>query len=111
MLTTHYSLLTAHCSLLATHCSLPTAYCGSGYAYQVRDEPAYRAARRLQTSLVVSSFKEQRALEYVAHCQPSWREHNRLRCSRVYPKGSRVDSSNVSARDACRLWSAGVQKP
>ena len=30
----------------------------------VRDEPAYHAARRRQTNLVVSSFKERRALEY-----------------------------------------------
>jgi len=32
----------------------------------VRDEPAYHAARRRQTNLVVSSFKERRALEYAA---------------------------------------------
>jgi len=30
-------------------------------------------------------------------------------CSRVYPKGQRVDSSNISDVNVCRAWDAGVQ--
>eukprot|EP00964_Phaeocystis_antarctica_P009074 scaffold4921_cov61-Phaeocystis_antarctica.AAC.1 len=81
-LTAHCSLLTvamatltniARVTTLTTFCSLLTAHCGYGYAYQVRDEPAYRAARQRQTNLVVSSFKERRALEYATppcHAHP-----------------------------------------
>ena len=93
LLTAHRLLLTAHCFLftaamamltaamatltsqyrqsyhtyhflLAAQCGYGYAHCGYGYAYQVRDETAFRAARQRQTNLVVSSFKERRALEY-----------------------------------------------
>ena len=58
--------------------------------------------------LLVSSFGEGRALELV-NLQQEWIEHNTQRISRVYPKGTRIDSTNISDTLACRLWEAGVQ--
>ena len=60
--------------------------------------------------LLVSSFNEKRAENIVCtQLQPEWRLHNESLLSRVYPRGNRVNSSNISEALACRLWVAGVQ--
>lgn len=59
--------------------------------------------------LVVCSFKEGDAIDMERESQPAWIAHNRSNLSRVYPKGSRMDSSNMADTLLCRLWSAGVQ--
>jgi hypothetical protein len=67
------------------------------------DDPA---AKR---PLVVSSFKETRGLEMERESQAEWIVHNQERISRVYPRGGRLDSSNISELHVCRLWGTGVQ--
>lgn len=41
--------------------------------------------------------------------RPRWIHHNKRLLSRIYPKGSRTDSSNLPEALTCRMWSAGVQ--
>ena len=59
--------------------------------------------------LVVCSLKEGDAIDMERESQPAWIAHNRSNLSRVYPKGSRMDSSNMADTLLCRLWGAGVQ--
>lgn len=68
-----------------------------------------QAELRARLPLAVCSFREGAALEMEREHQPQWLAHNEGVLSRVYPKRSRVDSSNVSELHACRLWAAGVQ--
>ena len=62
----------------------------------------------LRPPLRVSSFGEKKA-ERCMLLAPEWRKHNRYMCSRVYPKGNRVNSSNITEQTTCKLWEAGVQ--
>ena len=56
--------------------------------------------------LLISSFGEKHATETLALSR-EWARHNMHACSRVYPRGRRVDSSNVDRQLACALWEAG----
>lgn len=71
--------------------------------------PAPTPEQRARQPLVVSSFKETATIDMERERQPAWLAHNEAHLSRVYPKGSRVDSSNIQDLHACRLWAAGVQ--
>ena len=53
--------------------------------------------------LVVCSLKEGDAIDMERESQPAWIAHNRSNLSRVYPKGSRMDSSNMADTLLCRL--------
>jgi len=72
-------------------------------------KPTAPAEQRARQPIVVSSYRETATLEMEREQQPAWIAHNEVHLSRVYPKGGRVDSSNISDLHACRLWGAGVQ--
>ena len=55
----------------------------------------------------MSSYKEQEAVKTVAEGQSAeWATHNTRHVSRVYPRGTRFDSSNYNPS---AFWNAGVQ--
>lgn len=56
----------------------------------------------------MSSYNETKVLEYVSKpdVAKAWSRHNRAHLSRIYPKGTRVDSSNYNPGPA---WSVGAQ--
>uniref|UniRef100_A0A671TXR6 Phosphoinositide phospholipase C n=1 Tax=Sparus aurata TaxID=8175 RepID=A0A671TXR6_SPAAU len=54
----------------------------------------------------MSSFVETKALEQLTKCPVEFVEYNKLQLSRIYPKGTRVDSSNYNPQ---LFWNAGCQ--
>jgi phosphatidylinositol phospholipase C, delta len=52
------------------------------------------------------SFVESKALALARKCGRDWAVHNVRQLSRIYPQGSRIDSSNYNPMP---LWSAGCQ--
>ena len=56
----------------------------------------------------ITSFGEKRAAEFVAMQAADWATHNHWQLSRVYPKATRLESSNMPDNLACRLWAAAV---
>lgn len=70
---------------------------------------SFRPGPSADKRLTVSSFKEGKAAKLEAKSAAEWRVHNGAAFSRVYPRGSRYDSSNFSEALACRIWSAGCQ--
>ena len=56
----------------------------------------------------ITSFGEKRAAEFVALQAADWATHNHWQLSRVYPKATRLESSNMPDNLACRLWAAAV---
>jgi hypothetical protein len=73
--------------------------------------PAYRCesvADRLRKCFPfeVSSFGESRALNALARERVAWIKLNKLMHSRIYPKGSRINSSNYNPQP---FWNVGCQ--
>uniref|UniRef100_A0A3Q1FF12 Phosphoinositide phospholipase C n=1 Tax=Acanthochromis polyacanthus TaxID=80966 RepID=A0A3Q1FF12_9TELE len=54
----------------------------------------------------MSSFVETKALEQLTKSPVEFVEYNKLQLSRIYPKGTRVDSSNYNPQ---LFWNAGCQ--
>uniref|UniRef100_A0A8C2ILV8 Phosphoinositide phospholipase C n=1 Tax=Cyprinus carpio TaxID=7962 RepID=A0A8C2ILV8_CYPCA len=57
-------------------------------------------------SFVISSFVETKGESLIAKNAVDWVEYNKRQMSRIYPKGTRVDSSNYSPQP---FWTAGCQ--
>jgi len=54
----------------------------------------------------MSSFGEKKSEKFVAESSKEYLEYNRKQLSRIYPAGSRVDSSNY---DPKKHWASGCQ--
>ena len=54
----------------------------------------------------MSSFGEKKATRFIKEESASLVEYNRRQFSRVYPAGSRIDSSNF---DPVQMWNVGCQ--
>uniref|UniRef100_A0A665V624 1-phosphatidylinositol 4,5-bisphosphate phosphodiesterase n=1 Tax=Echeneis naucrates TaxID=173247 RepID=A0A665V624_ECHNA len=60
----------------------------------------------ISRSYQMSSFVETKALEQLTKSPVEFVEYNKLQLSRIYPKGTRVDSSNYNPQ---LFWNAGCQ--
>ncbi|KAM3656093.1 LOW QUALITY PROTEIN: 1-phosphatidylinositol 4,5-bisphosphate phosphodiesterase beta-3-like [Ammospiza maritima maritima] len=67
---------------------------------------SFQAAQKRNRSFEMSSFVETKGLEQLTKSPLEFVEYNKRQLSRVYPKGSRVDSSNFHPQ---LFWNAGVQ--
>ncbi|NXO46344.1 PLCB3 phosphodiesterase, partial [Locustella ochotensis] len=67
---------------------------------------SFQAARKRNRSFEMSSFVETKGLEQLTKSPLEFVEYNKRQLSRVYPKGTRVDSSNFHPQ---LFWNAGVQ--
>uniref|UniRef100_A0AAR2J4J5 Phosphoinositide phospholipase C n=1 Tax=Pygocentrus nattereri TaxID=42514 RepID=A0AAR2J4J5_PYGNA len=61
---------------------------------------------KINRSYQMSSFVETKALEQLTKTPVEFVEYNKLQLSRIYPKGTRVDSSNYMPQV---FWNAGCQ--
>ncbi|KAI1229713.1 1-phosphatidylinositol 4 [Lamprotornis superbus] len=67
---------------------------------------SFPAAQKRNRSFEMSSFVETKGLEQLTKSPLEFVEYNKRQLSRVYPKGTRVDSSNFHPQ---LFWNAGVQ--
>ncbi|XP_054900238.1 1-phosphatidylinositol 4,5-bisphosphate phosphodiesterase beta-1 [Poeciliopsis prolifica] len=66
----------------------------------------FEASKKINRSFQMSSFVETKALEQLTKSPVEFVEYNKLQLSRIYPKGTRVDSSNYNPQ---LFWNAGCQ--
>ncbi|XP_072292720.1 1-phosphatidylinositol 4,5-bisphosphate phosphodiesterase beta-1 isoform X1 [Eucyclogobius newberryi] len=67
---------------------------------------SFEASRKAARSNHMSSFVETKALEHLTKSPVEFVEYNKSQLSRIYPKGTRVDSSNFMPQ---LFWNAGCQ--
>ncbi|XP_063040749.1 1-phosphatidylinositol 4,5-bisphosphate phosphodiesterase beta-1 [Engraulis encrasicolus] len=67
---------------------------------------SFEASKKNNRSYQMSSFVETKALEQLTKSPVEFVEYNKLQLSRIYPKGTRVDSSNYMPQV---FWNAGCQ--
>ncbi|XP_035279636.1 1-phosphatidylinositol 4,5-bisphosphate phosphodiesterase beta-1-like isoform X1 [Anguilla anguilla] len=67
---------------------------------------SFEASKKINRSYQMSSFVETKALEQLTKCPVEFVEYNKRQLSRLYPKGTRVDSSNYMPQV---FWNAGCQ--
>ncbi|XP_046691912.1 1-phosphatidylinositol 4,5-bisphosphate phosphodiesterase beta-1 isoform X2 [Silurus meridionalis] len=67
---------------------------------------SFEASKKSNKSYHMSSFVETKALEQLTKSPVEFVEYNKLQLSRIYPKGTRVDSSNYMPQV---FWNAGCQ--
>ncbi|XP_050994673.1 1-phosphatidylinositol 4,5-bisphosphate phosphodiesterase beta-1 isoform X3 [Labeo rohita] len=67
---------------------------------------SFEACKKIDRSYEMSSFVETKALELLKEKPVEFVEYNKLQLSRIYPKGTRVDSSNYMPQV---FWNAGCQ--
>uniref|UniRef100_A0A4W4F5C9 1-phosphatidylinositol 4,5-bisphosphate phosphodiesterase n=1 Tax=Electrophorus electricus TaxID=8005 RepID=A0A4W4F5C9_ELEEL len=67
---------------------------------------SFETAKKVNRSYQMSSFVETKALEQLTKTPVEFVEYNKLQLSRIYPKGTRVDSSNYMPQV---FWNAGCQ--
>ncbi|KAM4632807.1 1-phosphatidylinositol 4,5-bisphosphate phosphodiesterase beta-1 [Polymixia lowei] len=67
---------------------------------------SFEASKKINRSYQMSSFVETKALEQLTKSPVEFVEYNKLQLSRIYPKGTRVDSSNYNPQ---LFWNAGCQ--
>uniref|UniRef100_A0A669FCQ6 Phosphoinositide phospholipase C n=1 Tax=Oreochromis niloticus TaxID=8128 RepID=A0A669FCQ6_ORENI len=67
---------------------------------------SFEASKKINRSFQMSSFVETKALEQLTKSPVEFVEYNKLQLSRIYPKGTRVDSSNYNPQ---LFWNAGCQ--
>uniref|UniRef100_A0A3B3YPB7 1-phosphatidylinositol 4,5-bisphosphate phosphodiesterase n=1 Tax=Poecilia mexicana TaxID=48701 RepID=A0A3B3YPB7_9TELE len=66
----------------------------------------FETSKKINRSFQMSSFVETKALEQLTKSPVEFVEYNKLQLSRIYPKGTRVDSSNYNPQ---LFWNAGCQ--
>ncbi|CAI5798133.1 1-phosphatidylinositol 4,5-bisphosphate phosphodiesterase beta-3 isoform X1 [Podarcis lilfordi] len=66
----------------------------------------FEVARKRNKSYEMSSFVETKGLEQLTNSPMEFVEYNKQQLSRIYPKGTRVDSSNYMPQV---FWNAGCQ--
>ncbi|XP_038141984.1 1-phosphatidylinositol 4,5-bisphosphate phosphodiesterase beta-1 isoform X3 [Cyprinodon tularosa] len=66
----------------------------------------FETSKKVNRSFQMSSFVETKALELLTKSPVEFVEYNKLQLSRIYPKGTRVDSSNYNPQ---LFWNAGCQ--
>uniref|UniRef100_A0A8C2FXT6 Phosphoinositide phospholipase C n=1 Tax=Cyprinus carpio TaxID=7962 RepID=A0A8C2FXT6_CYPCA len=67
---------------------------------------SFEACKKIDRSYEMSSFVETKALELLKESPVEFVEYNKMQLSRIYPKGTRVDSSNYMPQV---FWNAGCQ--
>ncbi|XP_043912507.1 1-phosphatidylinositol 4,5-bisphosphate phosphodiesterase beta-1 [Protopterus annectens] len=67
---------------------------------------SFEMAKKHNKSFEMSSFVETKALEQLTKSPVEFVEYNKTQLSRIYPKGTRVDSSNYMPQV---FWNAGCQ--
>uniref|UniRef100_A0A5F8G7D4 Phosphoinositide phospholipase C n=1 Tax=Monodelphis domestica TaxID=13616 RepID=A0A5F8G7D4_MONDO len=67
---------------------------------------SFEVARKRNKCFEMSSFVETKALEQLTKSPMEFVEYNKQQLSRIYPKGTRVDSSNYMPQ---LFWNAGCQ--
>uniref|UniRef100_A0A7N6B9R2 1-phosphatidylinositol 4,5-bisphosphate phosphodiesterase n=1 Tax=Anabas testudineus TaxID=64144 RepID=A0A7N6B9R2_ANATE len=67
---------------------------------------SFEGSKKINRSFQMSSFVETKALEQLTKSPVEFVEYNKLQLSRIYPKGTRVDSSNYNPQ---LFWNAGCQ--
>uniref|UniRef100_A0A8C5AZV3 Phosphoinositide phospholipase C n=1 Tax=Gadus morhua TaxID=8049 RepID=A0A8C5AZV3_GADMO len=67
---------------------------------------SFEASKKAGRSFQMSSFVETKALEHLTKSPVEFVEYNKSQLSRIYPKGTRVDSSNFMPQ---LFWNAGCQ--
>nr|XP_023694872.1 1-phosphatidylinositol 4,5-bisphosphate phosphodiesterase beta-1-like isoform X2 [Paramormyrops kingsleyae] len=67
---------------------------------------SFEVSKKSNRSYQMSSFVETKALEQLTKTPVEFVEYNKLQLSRLYPKGTRVDSSNYMPQV---FWNAGCQ--
>uniref|UniRef100_A0A8C1RG81 1-phosphatidylinositol 4,5-bisphosphate phosphodiesterase n=1 Tax=Cyprinus carpio TaxID=7962 RepID=A0A8C1RG81_CYPCA len=67
---------------------------------------SFETCKKIDRSYEMSSFVETKALELLKESPVEFVEYNKLQLSRIYPKGTRVDSSNYMPQV---FWNAGCQ--
>ncbi|XP_066561937.1 1-phosphatidylinositol 4,5-bisphosphate phosphodiesterase beta-1 isoform X3 [Amia ocellicauda] len=67
---------------------------------------SFEGSKKINRSFEMSSFVETKALEQLTKSPVEFVEYNKLQLSRIYPKGTRVDSSNYMPQV---FWNAGCQ--
>uniref|UniRef100_A0A3P8WQE6 Phosphoinositide phospholipase C n=2 Tax=Cynoglossus semilaevis TaxID=244447 RepID=A0A3P8WQE6_CYNSE len=67
---------------------------------------SFEAAKKAARCYHMSSFVETKALEHLTKSPVEFVEYNKSQLSRIYPKGTRVDSSNFMPQ---LFWNAGCQ--
>uniref|UniRef100_A0AAV2JJB8 1-phosphatidylinositol 4,5-bisphosphate phosphodiesterase n=1 Tax=Knipowitschia caucasica TaxID=637954 RepID=A0AAV2JJB8_KNICA len=67
---------------------------------------SFETSREAARSYHMSSFVETKALEHLTKSPVEFVEYNKAQLSRIYPKGTRVDSSNFMPQ---LFWNAGCQ--
>uniref|UniRef100_A0A8B9JQM0 1-phosphatidylinositol 4,5-bisphosphate phosphodiesterase n=1 Tax=Astyanax mexicanus TaxID=7994 RepID=A0A8B9JQM0_ASTMX len=67
---------------------------------------SFEASKKTNRSYHMSSFVETKALEQLTKSPVEFVEYNKLQLSRLYPKGTRMDSSNYMPQV---FWNAGCQ--
>ncbi|XP_028677780.2 1-phosphatidylinositol 4,5-bisphosphate phosphodiesterase beta-2 [Erpetoichthys calabaricus] len=67
---------------------------------------SFEHAKKKNRSYVVSSFVETKAIELVTKFPVEFVDYNKRQMSRIYPKGTRMDSSNYNPQI---FWNAGCQ--
>ncbi|KAM9316993.1 1-phosphatidylinositol 4,5-bisphosphate phosphodiesterase beta-1 isoform 2-T2 [Gastrophryne carolinensis] len=67
---------------------------------------SFETSKKRNKSYEMSSFVETKGLEQLTKCPVEFVEYNKMQLSRIYPKGTRVDSSNYMPQV---FWNAGCQ--
>ncbi|KAL4623950.1 1-phosphatidylinositol 4,5-bisphosphate phosphodiesterase beta-1-like isoform X2 [Arapaima gigas] len=67
---------------------------------------SFEVSKKINRSYQMSSFVETKALEHLTKTPVEFVEYNKSQLSRIYPKGTRVDSSNYMPQV---FWNAGCQ--
>lgn len=67
---------------------------------------SFETSKKIDRSYEMSSFVETKALDLLKELPVEFVEYNKLQLSRIYPKGTRVDSSNYMPQV---FWNAGCQ--
>lgn len=67
---------------------------------------SFEASKKASRCFHMSSFVETKALEHLTKSPVEFVEYNKSQLSRIYPKGTRVDSSNFMPQ---LFWNAGCQ--
>ncbi|ELK13395.1 1-phosphatidylinositol 4,5-bisphosphate phosphodiesterase beta-3 [Pteropus alecto] len=67
---------------------------------------SFEAARKRNKCFEMSSFVETKAMEHLTKSPMEFVEYNKQQLSRIYPKGTRVDSSNYMPQ---LFWNVGCQ--
>ncbi|XP_067847250.1 1-phosphatidylinositol 4,5-bisphosphate phosphodiesterase beta-2-like isoform X2 [Heptranchias perlo] len=67
---------------------------------------SFEVAKKINKSYIITSFTETKALDLLFKFPIDFVEYNKRQMSRIYPKGTRVDSSNYMPHV---FWNAGCQ--